>query len=156
ARLADWHLAIRPGTDVALALGLMRYILEHDLEDKAYVAEHTTGFEELKRRAASYTPERVAEITGLSADEIVRLAQEYATTSPAIIRLNYGVQRAENGGMAVRSISMLPVITGAWKQLGGGLALSVSGAFKLNKQALQREDLMTSALGRPARVLNMN
>jgi anaerobic selenocysteine-containing dehydrogenase len=156
AKVADWHLAIRPGTDVALALGMMRHILENNLEDKAYVAEHTTGIEELKKRAAEYTPERVAEITGLGAEEIVRLAQEYATTAPAMIRLNYGVQRTEYGGMAVRAICMLPAIMGAWKQLGGGLALSVSGTFKVNKQALQREDLMTVALGRPARVLNMN
>jgi anaerobic selenocysteine-containing dehydrogenase len=156
ARIADRHLAIRPGTDVALALGMMRHILQNDLEDKTYVAEHTTGIDELKQRVAEYTPERVAEITGLPADAILRLAQEYATTSPAIIRLNYGVQRSENGGMATRAISMLPAITGAWKQQGGGLALSLSGTFKLNKSALQREDLMTVALGRPARTLNMN
>ena len=86
----------------------------------------------------------------------MRLAHEYAATSPAMIRVNYGVQRSENGGMAVRAIAMLPTITGAWKQQGGGLTLSTSATFKLNKQALQREDLMTVALGRPARILNMN
>ena len=156
ARAADWHLAIRPGTDVALALGLMNYIIANDLHDAPYVAAHTSGFEELRKRAAEYTPERVAEITGLSAAEIVKLAREYATTSPSVIRLNYGVQRSENGGMAVRAITMLPAITGAWKQQGGGLTLSTSGTFALNKQALQREDLMTASLGRPARILNMN
>jgi anaerobic selenocysteine-containing dehydrogenase len=84
------------------------------------------------------------------------LAREYATTSPSIIRLNYGVQRSENGGMAVRAITMLPTITGAWKNPGGGLTLSTSGAFAYNKQALRREDLMVKTLGRPARTLNMN
>jgi anaerobic selenocysteine-containing dehydrogenase len=156
ARIADWHLPIRPGTDVALALGLMNVIIENELHDAQYVAAHTTGFEELKARAAEYPPDRVAAITGISAEDIVRLAREYATTSPAIIRLNYGVQRSENGGMAVRSIAMLPAITGAWKKQGGGLTLSTSGTFAINKQAVRREDLMTATLGRPARTLNMN
>jgi anaerobic selenocysteine-containing dehydrogenase len=156
ARIADWHLAIRPGTDVALALGLINYIIENDLYDAPYVAAHTFGFEELKKRAAEYTPERVAAITGLSAAEIIQLAREYATTTPAIIRLNYGVQRCENGGMAVRAITMLPAITGAWKRHGGGLTLSTSGTFAINKPKLYREELMTAALGRRARILNMN
>jgi anaerobic selenocysteine-containing dehydrogenase len=156
ARVADWHLAIRPGTDVALALGLINFIIENDLYDAPYVAAHTLGFEQLKQRAAEYTPERVAAITGLGAEEIIQLAREYATTAPAIIRLNYGVQRSENGGMAVRAITMLPAITGAWKRQGGGLTLSTSGTFAINKAKLQRQDLMTDALGRPARILNMN
>jgi anaerobic selenocysteine-containing dehydrogenase len=156
ARASDWHLPIRPGTDVALALGMMNYIIANGLYDAPYVAAHTSGFEELRKRAAAYTPERVAEITGLGAEDIVRLAREYATTSPSLIRLNYGVQRSENGGMAVRAIAMLPAITGAWKTQGGGLTLSTSGAFAINKARLHREDLMTAALGRPARVLNMN
>jgi len=156
ARVADWHLAIRPGTDVALALGLMNYIIENDLYDAPFVAAHTVGFEELRKQAAGYTIERVAEITGLSAENIVQLAREYATASPSTIRLNYGVQRSENGGMAVRAIAMLPVITGAWTRQGGGLTLSTSGAFAINKQALRRGDLMTATLGRPARTLNMN
>ncbi len=111
----------------------MNYIIGNDLYDTSYVAAHTSGFEELRKRAAEYTPERVAEITGVNAADIVRLAREYATTSPAIIRLNYGVQRSENGGMAVRAITMLPAITGAWRWQGGGLTLSTSGTFALNK-----------------------
>ena len=155
AKAADWHLAIRPGTDVALALGMMHIFIGEDLYDKAFVAEHTTGFEELSKRAAEYGPERVAEITGLAAEDIVRLAHEYAGNSPAVIRLNYGVQRSENGGMAVRAITMLPTMMGSWKHPGGGMSLSTSGTFALNKQALQRPELMTKALGRAARVLNM-
>jgi anaerobic selenocysteine-containing dehydrogenase len=155
AKAADWHLAIRPGTDAALALGLMHILIGEELYDKAFVAEHTTGFEELRKRAAEYGTERVAEITGLGADDIVRLAHEYAGNSPAIIRLNYGVQRSENGGMTVRAVTMLPTIMGAWKYQGGGLSLSTSGTFKLNTTALQRPELMTKALGHPARVLNM-
>jgi len=156
ARAADWHLPIRPGTDVALALGLMREIISAGLHDAAYIAANAEGFEALRERAEEYTPERVEAITGIAAGDVIRLAREYATTRPSVIRLNYGVQRSQNGGMAVRAISMLPVITGAWKLAGGGLSLSTSGAFALNKAALKREDLMTVALGRPARVLNMN
>lgn len=156
ARVADRHLAIRPGTDTALALGMMHCIIGENRYDREFVAWHTRGFDELCDRAAEYTPERVAAITGLRAEEIVRLAREYASTQPAVIRLNYGVQRGEHGGMAVRAISMLPAIIGAWRWHGGGMTLSTSGTFKLNKTALMRPDLMTKALGRPARSLNMN
>jgi anaerobic selenocysteine-containing dehydrogenase len=156
ARVADWHLAVRPGTDAALALGLMHVIVAEELHDKEYLAKYASGFDELRRRAAEYPPARVAAITGLAAEDIVRLAREYATTQPAVIRLNYGVQRSENGGMAVRAVSMLPVITGAWQRRGGGMTLSTSGTFGLNKRALQRPELMMTALERPARSLNMN
>ena len=155
ARVADWHLAIRPGTDTALALGLMHCIIEENRYDREFVAWHTRGFDELCKRAAEYTPERVAEITGIEAEDIVRLAREYAGTQPAVIRLNYGVQRSEHGGMAVRAIAMLPAIVGAWRWQGGGMTLSTSGTFKLNMAALMRPDRMTKALGRPARLLNM-
>ena len=155
ARLADWHLQIRPGTDVALALGMMHVIFSEGLADEDYIARYTIGADKLRARAAQYSPERVAEITGISADDVRKIAREYATTRPAAIRLNYGVQRSENGGMAVRAITMLPCITGSWKHIGGGLQLSVSGAFALNKQGLKRPDLMRKTLGRDARVLNM-
>ena len=100
-------------------------------------------------------PSRVAKWTGISPDDIVRLARDYATQRPAVIRVNYGVQRAENGGMAMRAITMLPCLTGSWKEVGGGLQLSTSGAFGLNRAALERKDLMQTSLGRPARTLNM-
>jgi anaerobic selenocysteine-containing dehydrogenase len=135
---------------------MMRLIIGEGLHDTSYIAAHTTGFEELRQRAEDYTPERVAELTGLAAGDIVQLAREYATTSPSLIRLNYGIQRVENGGMAVRAVAMLPIVTGAWRMTGGGLTLSTSGAFPLNKPALRRDDLMHVALGREARTLNMN
>ena len=87
--------------------------------------------------------------------DIEKLAREYATTHPAVIRVNYGIQRAENGGMATRAVTMLPCITGSWKQVGGGLQLSTSGAYGFNKDALDRKDLMQQSLGRPARTINM-
>ncbi len=157
AALADWHIAIRPGTDVALALGMMHVILREGLEDRAYIAEMTHGFDDLAERVREYTPERVAAWTGMSAGEVEQLAREYATTRPAALRLNYGVQRSENGGTAVRAIGMLPALTGAWKYRGGGGWLSTSGAFQWNKRELERMDLaLDSPLGRPARTVNMS
>jgi anaerobic selenocysteine-containing dehydrogenase len=157
AKLADWHIAIHPGTDSALALGMMHVIFGEGLEDRAYIDQHTIGAKELAQRVSEYTPERVATWTGMTADEVRALAREYATTKPAAIRLNYGIQRAEHGGTAARAVAMLPLLTGAWKHLGGGLQLSTSGAFRFNTQALERPDLMySSPLGRVARVVNMS
>jgi anaerobic selenocysteine-containing dehydrogenase len=157
AALADWHIAIRPGTDAALALGMMHVILREGLEDRAYIDEMTHGFAQLAERAREYTPERVAAWTGMTAAEVEQLAREYATTRPAALRLNYGVQRSENGGTAVRAIAMLPALTGAWRYRGGGGALSTSGAFAWNKRELERRDLaLDSQLGREARVVNMS
>ena len=156
AKLADWHIAINPGTDVALALGMMHVILRDGLEDRDYIAAHTHGFDELKQRVTEYTPECVAAWTGIPAADIELLAREYATTSPAVIRMNYGVQRSQNGGTAALSIAMLPALIGAWKHLGGGFQLSTSGAFSWDKVALERPDLMlASPLKRYARVVNM-
>jgi molybdopterin guanine dinucleotide-containing S/N-oxide reductase-like protein len=156
AACADWYLPIHPGTDVALALGMMHVILGENLHDADYVARHTVGFDELRKRVQEYPPERVAAWTGIAATDIVKLAREYATCRPAAIRVNYGVQRSENGGMAMRAIAMLPCITGSWKEVGGGLQLSTSGGFPLDKAALERTDLMKSSpLGRPARLVNM-
>jgi anaerobic selenocysteine-containing dehydrogenase len=156
AAIADWHIAIRPGTDSALALGLMHVILNEGLEDRAYIPEMTHGFERLAERARQYTPERVSAWTGMTAAEVEQLAREYATTRPAALRMNYGVQRCENGGAAVRAIAMLPALTGAWKYRGGGGQLSTSGAFRWNEDAVRRPDLaQASPIGRLARVVNM-
>src|SRR5450631_2661351 len=155
AKLADWYLPIHPGTDAALALGLMHVIINENLFDADYVSRYTVGFEALKKKVAYYPPERVSQWTGISAPDIIKLAREYATVRPAVIRVNYGVQRSEGGGMATRAITMLPCITGSWKEVGGGLQLSTSGAFGLNQDGLKRADLMSNTLGRPARKVNM-
>jgi molybdopterin guanine dinucleotide-containing S/N-oxide reductase-like protein len=157
ARLADWHIAINPGTDVALALGMMHVILREGLEDASYIDENTHGFAELRQRAADYTPECVSKWTGIPAADIERLAREYATTTPSVIRMNYGIQRSQNGGTAARTVAMLPALIGAWKHLGGGLQLSTSGAFSWDKTTIERPDLMlASPLKRHARVVNMS
>jgi len=157
AALADQHIAIRPGTDAALALGMMHVILNEGLEDRAYIDSMTHGFDKLAECAREYTPARVAAWTGMTAAEVEQLAREYATTRPAVLRLNYGVQRAEYGGATVRAIAMLPALTGAWKYRGGGGVLSTSGAFAWNEHALRRPDLQNaSPLGHEARLVNMS
>ena len=155
AKCADWYLPINPGTDAALALGLMHVIINEDLFDADYISRHTIGFDDLKARVQDYPPEKVAGWTGISAADIGKLAREYATERPSAIRVNYGIQRSERGGMAVRAVTMLPCLIGSWKELGGGLQLSLSGAYGLNREALERADLMHKALGRPARTVNM-
>ena len=155
AACAEWYLPINPGTDGALALGMMRVIINEDLHEADYVARYTVGFDQLRAKVQEYSPERVEKWTGIAAPDIVRLAREYATRRPALIRLNYGVQRSEGGGMATRAITMLPCITGSWKEIGGGLQLTTSGAYGLKRTALERADLMEKVLGRPARTINM-
>ncbi len=155
AACADWHIPINPGTDVALALGMMHVIFNENLHDADYLTQHTVGFEELRAKVQEYSPEKVSQWTGMSAGDIQKLAREYATMRPAVIRLNYGVQRSQNGGMATRTIAMLPCVTGSWKEVGGGLQLSTSGGYGLNNAALERPDLMQKSLGRPARTINM-
>ncbi|MBZ5656134.1 MAG: molybdopterin-dependent oxidoreductase [Acidobacteriia bacterium] len=155
AKCADWYLPINPGTDTALALGLMHVIINENLYDADYIARYTVGFEDLKARVQEYPPERASGWAGIAADDIRKLAREYATQRPSVIRVNYGIQRSERGGMAMRAVTMLPCLTGSWKEVGGGLQLSLSGAFGLNKAALEMPELMQKALGRPARTVNM-
>jgi anaerobic selenocysteine-containing dehydrogenase len=152
AALADQHLAVYPGSDLALALGLIHVILRDALEDQDYIDQYTSGIASLRERAAGYPPARVALLTGIPAAEIEQLARDYATTRPAAIRLNYGVQRSERGGKAVRAIALLPALTGSWRERGGGLLLTSSGGFQLNRDSLERPDLQPQ----PTRLVNMS
>jgi anaerobic selenocysteine-containing dehydrogenase len=140
------HIALLPGTDAALALGLMHVLIKEDLLDHDYIARYTLGFEELKQRAAEWTPERTADTCGISVDEVVELARLYGGLAkagePVAIRTNYGVQRVRGGGMAVRNIACLPALVGAWRHAAGGVQLSSSGSFPTNKARLQRTDLL--------------
>ena len=151
AAASDEHIAIRPGTDAALALGMMHVIFRDGLEDRKYLDDMTLGWQKLRERALrEYAPELVARITRLPVDTIERLGRLYGTTRPTFIRLNYGLQRHAGGGAAVRAISILPAITGAWNDVGGGCQLSSSGTFSINTTALERRDL-----GHPTRIINM-
>jgi anaerobic selenocysteine-containing dehydrogenase len=155
AECADWYLPINPGTDAALALGMMHVIIGENLHDAEYLSKYTLGFEQLREKVKAYPPERVAQWTGIAAEDIRKLAREYATARPSVIRLNYGVQRSEGGGMATRAVVMLPCVIGSWKEVGGGLQMSLSEAADFNSAGLRRPDLMNAALGREARTLNM-
>ena len=122
AKQADWHVVIKPGTDGALALGMMNVIIGEGLVDYDYVEKYTLGFDELKARAANYPPERVAEITGIPVADIQKLAREYATTQPSAIRQGVAIERSRGGGQAIRAITCLPALVGAWRHVGGGTA----------------------------------
>ena len=153
AKAADEWLPIRPGTDGALALGLMHVLIGEDRIDHDYVERATIGFEALAERVREWSPARVEAITGIAAGRITALAHEYASARPAAIRINYGLQRHRGGGMAVRNIACLPALTGAWRERGGGLQLSSSGSFMLDMQGLERPDLLGD---RSPRTFNMN
>ncbi len=156
-KLADKHFAIYPGSDMALALGLMHVIIGEKLHDAEYVANYTQGFEALAERAREYPPERVEALTGIPREDVVSLAREYATTHPAAIRLNYGIQRSERGGAATRAIAALPALVGSWRDVGGGLQMSTSQAFQVNRAGLEMPELQQrSPLGREARIVNMS
>ncbi len=152
AEKCQQHIALLPGTDGALALAMMHVIINENLIDADYIRQYTLGFELLKERVQDFTPARVAAITGLSEDTIITLAREYATTKPAVIRLNYGMQRHAGGGMAVRTVACLPALIGAWRDAAGGILLSSSGTFALNTAALERPDFIPPG----TRTINMS
>lgn len=152
AEHSDEHLAILPGTDAALALGVAHVILRDGLEDRDYLERHTQGFTAFAERAREWTPERTAKTAGLTAAQVESFARAYATTEPSAIRLNYGLNRHAGGGAAVRAIVCLPALTGAWRHRGGGALLSCSGTFPTNSAALERPDFVKPG----TRTLNMS
>jgi anaerobic selenocysteine-containing dehydrogenase len=147
------HIALRPGTDAALALALMHELIVHGWLDADYIARHTLGWPALRERALQWPPERAAAVCGVPVQQIRQLAHDYGTTRPAAIRLNYGVQRVHGGGNAVRAIACLPALTGAWRERAGGVLLSSSGHFPVRRAALHRPDLLA---GRAPRTINMS
>ncbi len=151
------HIALLPGTDGALALGLMHELIARGWLDDDYIAKHVdaAGWPTLRERALQWPPERVAEVCGITAEVVCGLARDYAMTQPAAIRLNYGMQRVRGGGNATRLIALLPCLVGAWRHRAGGLLLSSSGWFKhvRDDAALQRPDLLA---GKAPRTINMS
>ncbi len=166
AALADEHLAIHPGTDTLLALSIMHILFAEGLEDRPYLAACTLPGQAAALRAhallPAHSPQAVASTIGIPAETIVRLARDLGTIfansgRPPVIRLNYGIQRSQNGGTAARAVAMLPLVLGSWQHLGGGLTLSTSGSFPFNSAALQMPGLMhASPLRREARTVNMS
>jgi anaerobic selenocysteine-containing dehydrogenase len=145
------HIALLPGTDGALALGMMHVLISEGLIDADYVSKYTLGFEELKESIKKYPPEWAAKTCGLPVEEIVQLARDYGTAKPAAIRLNYGMQRHAGGGMAARTIACLPALVGAWRDPAGGILLTTADNYHFDHAKLERPDLMPSP--RP-RVIN--
>ena len=150
------HIALLPGTDAALALSMVHELIANDWLDHDYIAQYTLGWEALRNRAMQWPPERAAEVCGISVEQITALARDYGHCmqrgEPAAIRMNYGLQRVKGGGNAVRAIACLPALIGAWRHRAGGVLLSSSGLFPVNRQALQRPDLLA---GRTPRTINM-
>ena len=147
------HIALLPGTDGALALGLMHELIVNGRLDQDYIDHHTEGWPALRERALLWPPDRAAQACGIGVDEVRGLARDYATARPAAIRLNYGMQRVRGGGNSVRLIATLPCLTGAWRHRAGGLLLSSSGWFPVDRAALQRPDLLGA---RRPRTINMS
>jgi anaerobic selenocysteine-containing dehydrogenase len=151
------HIALLPGTDAALALALMHELIRNDWLDRDYLAQHTLGWDLMRERALQWPPERAAAVCGITPEQITALAQAYGAcrgdAGPAAIRLNYGMQRVRGGGNAVRLIAALPALIGAWRHRAGGMLLSSSGSFPVNRAALQRPDLLA---GRRPRTINMS
>ena len=146
------HIALMPGTDGALALGMMHVLIRERLVDQDYIDRHTLGYEGLRNRVLEqYTPEWAARTCGITVEEVVGLAREYGTIKPAAIRLNYGMQRHAGGGIAARTIACLPALTGAWREAAGGIVLTTADFYKFDHAALERPDLLA---GRHPRVIN--
>ncbi len=151
AEKCQQHIALLPGTDGALALGMMHVLIAEGLIDHDYVSRYTLGFELLEQRIKDHSPEWAAKTCGITVAEVVQLAREYGTTKPAAIRLNYGMQRHAGGGMAARTIACLPALTGAWRDPAGGILLTTADNYHFDHAKLERPDLMPSP--RP-RVIN--
>ncbi len=153
AEKCQQHIALMPGTDAALALGVMHVLMREGWLDRDYIERYTLGFDALAERAAQFDPPRVASICGIAAAEVEDLARVYWETRPAVIRLNYGMQRARGGGNAVRAIACLPALAGHWRDPAGGALLSTSGVYPVDFEALQRPDLLA---GKTPRTVNMS
>ncbi len=145
------HVALLPGTDGALALAMMHVLIAENLLDRDYIARFTLGFDALAERVKQHTPQWAAPVCGLDAETIVQLARDYGTAKPAAIRLNYGMQRHAGGGIAARTISCLPALTGAWRDVAGGIVLTTADFYGFDHAALERPDLLG---GRRPRVIN--
>ena len=160
AEKCQHHIALLPGTDAALALGIMHVLVRDDLLDHDYIANYTLGFEQLRERVADWTPAKTAAICGIDAAQVEWLARLYGETArrgePAAIRVNYGLQRVRGGGMAVRNVACLPALVGAWRHPAGGVLLSSGDGFPKRPDRLERPDLYRSDPARPPRTINMS
>ncbi|MFB4163975.1 molybdopterin oxidoreductase family protein [Alteribacillus sp. JSM 102045] len=152
-RWGDWFIPIKPGTDAALALGMMHILFDEDLTDESFLKKYTVGYEELREHVKAYDPYTVSEITGVSVESIYELTRLYGQTTPSFIRIGNGIQHHDNGGMCVRTIACLPALTGQWLQKGGGAIKGNGSVIQFSQFALQRPDLLEK---KSTRSINMN
>ncbi|MGM0901699.1 MAG: molybdopterin oxidoreductase family protein [Bacillota bacterium] len=152
-KMADWFIPIKPGTDTALALGMMHILFAENRTDDTFLEQYTVGYKELREHVLSYNPQRVAVITGVPEEDIYKLARMYGQTSPSFIRIGNGIQHHDNGGICVRTIACLPALTGQWLQKGGGAIKGNGGYLAHHTQNLQRPDLLEN---KNTRMINMN
>jgi anaerobic selenocysteine-containing dehydrogenase len=147
ARRADLHLTVRPGTDLVLALAMIRWLFANGRADEAFLAAHTTGAQELRRRAEPWTLEKASSTTGLAAADIEGFAKLYADTRPALVRCGWGLERNRNGGSAAAAVLALPAVAGAFGVRGGGYTLSNSAAWDLStEEAIRAPEAATRAV----------
>ncbi len=160
AEKCQHHIALMPGTDAALALGLMHILVRDQLLDHDYITRYTLGFEPLRERVATWTPQRTADTCGIPVEQVEMLARLYGETArrgePAAIRLSYGVQRVRGGGMAARNIACLPALVGSWRHPAGGVLLSSGESYPKQTARMERPDLLPTAPSRPPRTINMS
>jgi anaerobic selenocysteine-containing dehydrogenase len=149
AAQADLHLALRPGSDLAVALAVIRELFERGAADLDFLRAHATGWEELRRRAAPWTLARAAEVAGIPVDELVRFVDLYAASAPAVVRCGWGLERNRNGGSAVAAVLALPAVAGKFGVRGGGYTMSNSAAWRFDASALAGPEPAT-------RTINMN
>jgi anaerobic selenocysteine-containing dehydrogenase len=139
ARNADWHIPIRIGTDAALALGVMHVLVRDNLCDRDYIARHTLGFDRVEREVLPrFTPDHVASVTGMTAADVERLAAMYGAAKRSLIRLGWGMTRFTYGGQALRTVALLPGVTGAYGRYGGGALNGTNASFELNYNAVRK------------------
>jgi len=154
------HIALLPGTDTALALGLMHVLIRDDYLDHDYIKNYTLGFDQLAERVKIWTPEHTAKICGIAPEVVEQLAQLYGKTAlqgeAVAIRLSYGIQRTHGGGMAVRNVACLPALVGAWRHPAGGILLSSGDSFPRRLDRLQRPDLRSPSNSQKQRLINMS
>src|SRR6266446_5813784 len=155
AKKADLYLQPRPGTDGALALGMMHVLIGEGLVDHDYIRRATLGYAELAEHVKQYDPERVAAITGLAPEVIVRFARRYGATKASFLRVGIGLSRHDNGGATCRAIACLPALTGAYAHPSGGALLSSSRSFGLDLGALERRDLMPAPTPRTINMVRL-
>ena len=153
ARFADWFIPILPGTDSALALGMMHILFTENMADLSFLQTYTVGYKELREHVLQYDPQTVSNMTGVPVEDIYKLARLYGKTSPAFIRIGNGPQHHDNGGMCIRTIACLPAVTGQWLVKGGGAIKGNSGYLPVNSRYLERPDLLVK---KNTRVINMN